>query len=50
MSKREDYKRLIVFCLASLVVLHRWQSLPMYGIQSTEVRLMNHSGGKVTGC
>ena len=35
MSKREDYKRLIVFCLASLVVLARkgnWVLIAIYGL------------------
>ena len=49
MSKREDYKRFIVFCLASLVVLAQaavfaWVWYSVYRGQIDEL-----SGAKVTG-
>lgn len=49
MSKREDYKRFIIFLLASLIVLAQMAILLMSGTTFTEDRSISPSGVRVTG-
>ena len=48
-NRREDFKRFIVFCLASLVVIAQTAVLHISGMTITEDLFLNRSGEKVTG-
>lgn len=48
-SKREDYKRFIVFCLASLIILAQAAVFAYVWYDFYRIRMTSHSGEEVTG-